>query len=227
LGTSLDLREHKVKGIYVDGLTETVVSSVAQAQALLASGMKNRHIAATAMNHESSRSHSVFTLTLEVSEKTKGGEAMKSRSSQFHLIDLAGSERQKSTGATGDRLKEASQINKSLSCLAGVIGSLVDIANGKSRHVSYRDSKLTHLLKDSLGGNAKTSIIATVSPGDDCFPETLATLKFAETAKLVKNKAVVNENFTGSVQQLQAEIKSLRAELGEMKCKFGASHLCI
>jgi hypothetical protein len=186
-GASLNIRESAARGVYVEGLTETVVSSVAQAQALLAQGMRARRVAATAMNHESSRSHSVFTLCVETAERAgRGGEAIRSRTAMFHLIDLAGSERQKATGATGERLKEASQINKSLSSLAGVIGALVDIAGGRSRHVHYRDSKLTYLLRDSLGGNAKTSIIATVSPADDCYPETLATLKFAETAKLVR-----------------------------------------
>jgi kinesin family protein 15 len=182
--TSLAIRESASRGVYVEGLNEQNVGSASQAQALLALGIRNRRVAATAMNHESSRSHSVFTLTLEAQEKKNG--VLKSRLSAFHLIDLAGSERQKSTGTTGERLREASQINKSLSSLAGVIGALVDIAQGKQRHVHYRDSKLTHLLRDSLGGNSKTSLIATVSPTDDCYPETLATLKFAESAKLVR-----------------------------------------
>lgn len=183
--TSLSIRESGVRGVYVEGLTEQIVSSASQAQAFLASGIRNRRVAATAMNHESSRSHSVFTLTVETQEKKNG--RLTSRFASFHLIDLAGSERQKSTGAMGDRLKEASQINKSLSSLAGVIAALVDVAQGKQRHVHYRDSKLTHLLRDSLGGNSKTCLIATVSPTDDCYPETLATLKFAESAKLVSS----------------------------------------
>jgi hypothetical protein len=160
----------------------------------------------------------VFTLAIETAERRNG--VLKSRTSAFHLIDLAGSERQKSTGATGDRLREASQINKSLSSLAGVIGALVDIAQGKTRHVHYRDSKLTYLLRDSLGGNSKTSVVATVSPSDECYPETLATLKFAESAKLIKNKAVINENTTGSVAQMQAEIKALRSQLVELRCTW-------
>lgn len=137
---------------------------------------------------------------------------------KLNLVDLAGSERQYAAQTSGERLREASQINKSLSALAGVIGALVDLAAGRARHVHYRDSKLTYLLRDSLGGNARTSIIATVSPSDDCYPETLATLKFAESAKLVTNRAVVNENTTGTVCQLQAEIRGLRAELQEYKC---------
>lgn len=142
---SLSIREKGAKGgqggqVFVEGLTETPVASVAQATALLAAGVRNRRVAATAMNHESSRSHSVFTLTLETQER-QGNGSVKTRTAAFHLIDLAGSERQKSTGATGQLLKEASQINKSLSALAGVIGSLVDISQGKQRHVHYRDSK--------------------------------------------------------------------------------------
>ena len=215
---SLSLRESAARGVYVEGLTETPVASAAQARALLALGAKNRRVSATAMNHESSRSHSVFTLSMETAERTQGGAAMRARAASFHLIDLAGSERQKSACTSGERLKEASQINKSLSALAGVIGALVDIAAGKARHVHYRDSKLTHLLRDSLGGNARTSIVATVHPSDDCYPETLATLKFAETAKLVTNRAVINENTTGTVCQLQAEIRALRGELSEYKC---------
>lgn len=215
---SLSLRESAARGVYVEGLTETPVASAAQARALLALGAKNRRVSATAMNHESSRSHSVFTLSMETAERTQGGAAMRARTASFHLIDLAGSERQKSACTSGERLKEASQINKSLSALACVIGALVDIAAGKARHVHYRDSKLTYLLRDSLGGNARTSIVATVHSSDECYPETLATLKFAETAKLVTNRAVINENTTGTVCQLQAEIRTLRSELSEYKC---------
>lgn len=156
---SLSIRESASRGQYVEGLTEAPITSVAQAQALLRAGAKARRVAATAMNHESSRSHAVFTLSFESAERTTtaavgssigggrfggGGEraAIRSRSAQFHLIDLAGSERQKSTGAAGDRLKEAGAINRSLSALAGVIAALVDVGKGKARHIPYRDSKL-------------------------------------------------------------------------------------
>lgn len=160
---SLSIRESASRGQYVEGLTEAPITSVAQAQALLRAGAKARRVAATAMNHESSRSHAVFTLSFESADRTSassagagagagGGrlglgagavrDAIRSRSAQFHLIDLAGSERQKSTGAAGDRLKEAGAINRSLSALAGVIAALVDVGKGKARHVPYRDSKL-------------------------------------------------------------------------------------
>lgn len=133
------------------------------------------------------------------------------------MIDLAGSERQKSTEARGERLKEASMINKSLSTLGNVINSLVDISEGKSRHVHYRDSKLTFLLKDSLGGNSKTCIIANISSASTCFGETLSTLRFAERAKLVKNQAIINEDTVGTIKELREEIKSLKTQLNSSK----------
>lgn len=137
---SLALRESVERGVYVEDLTATPVTTPAEAMALLRAGLKHRRVASTAMNRESSRSHSVFTLRLEMVERRANG-ATKTKTSAFHLIDLAGSERQKSTGAVGERLREASGINKSLSSLAGVISALVDVASGKSRHVHYRDSK--------------------------------------------------------------------------------------
>jgi kinesin family protein 15 len=137
------------------------------------------------------------------------------KTSRFHIIDLAGSERSKQTNAVGERLKEAGMINKSLSALGNVINSLVDISEGKSRHVHYRDSKLTFLLRDSLGGNSKTLIIANISPSTQCQGETLSTLKFAQRAKLIKNKAVINEDSSGTIQLLKAEISRLKKDLAE------------
>ncbi|XP_078206747.1 kinesin-like protein KIF15 isoform X6 [Callithrix jacchus] len=166
------------------------------------------------MNRESSRSHAVFTITVESMEKTN--DIVNIRTSLLNLVDLAGSERQKDTHAEGMRLKEAGNINRSLSCLGQVITALVDLSNGKQRHVCYRDSKLTFLLRDSLGGNAKTAIIANVHPGSRCFGETLSTLNFAQRAKLIKNKAVVNEDTQGNVSQLQAEVKRLKEQLAEL-----------
>ncbi|KAK7481717.1 hypothetical protein BaRGS_00027090 [Batillaria attramentaria] len=143
------------------------------------------------------------------------------RQSQLNLVDLAGSERQKDTNTVGIRLKEAGKINKSLSVLGNVIMSLVDIAHGRTRHVPYRDSKLTFLLRDSLGGNARTSIVACVHPDARCFGETLSTLNFAKRAKMIKNKAVINEDSQGNVAHLQAEIKRLK----DMLVQFQASNL--
>ncbi|KAJ7413957.1 Kinesin-like protein KIF15 [Willisornis vidua] len=210
----LFLREHIKKGVFVDGAVEQVLSSAAEAYQVLTTGWRNRRVASTSMNRESSRSHAVFTITVESMEKNN--EVVNIRSSLLNLVDLAGSERQKDTHTEGLRLKEAGNINRSLSCLGQVITALVDVGNGKQRHVCYRDSKLTFLLRDSLGGNAKTCIIANVHPGSKCFGETLSTLNFAQRAKLIKNKAVVNEDTQGNVSQLQAEVKKLKEQLAQL-----------
>ena len=136
------------------------------------------------------------------------------KTSKFHFVDLAGSERQKQTAAEGERLKEAGNINKSLSILGAVINSLVEIAEGKKCHIRYRDSKLTFILKDSLGGNAKTCIIANVSPASSSFAETVSTLKFAQRAKQIKNRASINEDSTGNLEGLKKEIKNRHVPSG-------------
>ncbi|NP_001081543.1 kinesin-like protein KIF15-A [Xenopus laevis] len=210
----LFLREHIKKGVFVVGAVEQVVTSAAEAYQVLSMGWRNRRVASTSMNRESSRSHAVFTVTIESMEKTN--DLVNIRSSQLNLVDLAGSERQKDTQTEGVRLKEAGSINRSLSCLGQVITALVDVANGRQRHICYRDSKLTFLLRDSLGGNAKTFYIANVHPGSKCFGETLSTLQFAQRAKLIKNKAVVNEDTQGNVSQLQAEVKKLKEQLSQL-----------
>ena len=212
---NLQLREDMKKGVYVDGLIEETVENVMETYELLNIGAQNRHVSYTNMNKESSRSHSVFTLIIESKSTDEG--LVNFKSSRFHLIDLAGSERQKATDCAGDRLKEAGMINKSLSALGNVINSLVDISEGKSRHVHYRDSKLTFLLKDSLGGNSKTFIIANVSPSVSAFAETMSTLKFAQRAKMIKNSAVINEDVSGTVNLLKIEIKKLKDELNLQK----------
>ncbi|EGG19232.1 putative kinesin-14 [Cavenderia fasciculata] len=214
--TNLSIREDIKIGVYVEGLKEVEINSPESAMELLRIGTNNRHVAATAMNSSSSRSHSVLTLNLESTTKTEDG-LTKTRYSKLRLIDLAGSERQKCTEAAGTRLKEAGSINKSLSVLGNVIRSLVEIANGKPRHVQYRDSKLTFLLKDSLGGNSKTYIIATVSPSDMYHSETLSTLQFAQRAKHVRNIAIVNEEASGNVTLLQMENKRLKEEIYRMQ----------
>ncbi|CAG5866434.1 unnamed protein product [Menidia menidia] len=208
---SLFLRENIKKGVFVEGAVEKFVSSAPEAYQVLSMGWRNRRVASTSMNRESSRSHAVFTMTLESKETIN--EVVNIRMSQLNLVDLAGSERQKDTHTEGSRLKEASSINRSLMCLGQVIMALVDVSNGKNRHICYRDSKLTFLLRDSLGGNAKTYIIANVHPGSKCFGETLSTLHFAQRAKLIKNKAVINEDTQGNVRQLQAEVRKLKEQL--------------
>merc|ERR1711977_342951 len=153
-------------------------------------GKKNRSVGETLMNAGSSRSHAIFTIIVECAEvDEKRGEHIKV--GKLNLVDLAGSERQSKTGATGHRLKEATKINLSLSALGNVISALVD---GKSTHIPYRDSKLTRLLQDSLGGNTKTVMIAAVSPANYNYDESLSTLRFAARAKTIKNKPRVNED---------------------------------
>ncbi|KAK6174774.1 hypothetical protein SNE40_017987 [Patella caerulea] len=211
--TGLHLRENIKTGVYVDGIVEQAVANYSEAYQVLNAGWLNRRVAATSMNRESSRSHAVFTVSIESKEQKGGVQNLKT--SQLNLVDLAGSERQKDTHAIGARLKEAGSINKSLSVLGNVIMSLGDIAHGKSRHVPYRDSKLTFLLRDSLGGNAKTHIVACVHPGSRCFGETLSTLMFARRAKMIKNKAVLNEDTQGNLMHLQAEIRRLKEMLAQ------------
>ncbi|XP_027769899.1 kinesin-like protein KIN-12C isoform X3 [Solanum pennellii] len=209
--TNLLLREDSKKGVYVENLTEVSVSSVDDVLRILLQGAANRKMAATHMNTESSRSHSVFTCNIESCWEK---DLMKHfRFGRLNLVDLAGSERQKSSGAEGDRLKEAANINKSLSTLGLVIMSLVDLAHGKHRHVPYRDSRLTFLLQDSLGGNSKTAVIATISPSLCSASETLSTLKFAQRAKLIQNNAKINEDASGDVSALQQQIQLLKGQL--------------
>lgn len=160
---NLHIREDMKKGVYVEGLQEEMVSNINDMVTLCARGARHRRVGSTSMNKESSRSHAVLTTIIESKTMTASG-VWQMKSSRFHIIDLAGSERSKMTNAMGDRLKEAGAINKSLSALGIVINSLVEISEGKTRHVHYRDSKLTFLLRDSLGGNSKTLICANISP---------------------------------------------------------------
>ncbi|ONI27869.1 hypothetical protein PRUPE_1G108800 [Prunus persica] len=209
--TNLQLREDLKKGVHVENLTEYNVRDVNDVVKLLLQGASNRKMAATHMNSESSRSHSVFTCIIE--SRWEKDSMTHFRFARLNLVDLAGSERQKSSGAEGDRLKEAANINKSLSTLGLVIMSLVDLAHGKHRHVPYRDSRLTFLLQDSLGGNSKTTIIANVSPSICSANETLSTLKFAQRAKLIQNNAKVNEDASGDITALQQQIQQLKGQL--------------
>lgn len=215
--TNLQIREDIKTGVYVENLKQIEVKTVHDVVQLLIQGASHRKVAATNMNSESSRSHSVFSCTVE--SRWQSDSLSKVRVGRLHLVDLAGSERQSSSGAEGDRLKEAANINKSLSTLGLVIMTLVDIAHGKQRHVPYRDSKLTFLLQDSLGGNSKTTIIATISPANGSALETMSTLKFAQRAKLIKNNAHINEDSSGDVNALRREIQQLKEELKHLKCQ--------
>jgi chromosome segregation ATPase len=208
---TLVAREDIKKGTFVEGLTEDTVSTCGEAVNVLVKGARNRHVSSTEMNLESSRSHSVFSMTIEQKRNKEGVTNVVT--SKINFVDLAGSERQKATNTTGERLKEAGNINKSLTVLGSVINSLVEVSEGKKTHVRYRDSKLTFLLKDSLGGNSKTAIIANISPSTDSFGETLSTLKFAQRAKLIRNNALINEETSGCIDSLKSEIVRLKSLL--------------
>ncbi|KAJ6739420.1 KINESIN FAMILY MEMBER 1A [Salix koriyanagi] len=213
--TNLQIREDVKKGVYVENLKEIEVASARDVLQQLIQGAANRKVAATNMNRASSRSHSVFTCIIESKWESQG--VIHHRFARLHLVDLAGSERQKSSGAEGERLKEATNINKSLSTLGLVIMNLVSISNGKAHHVPYRDSKLTFLLQDSLGGNSKTIIIANISPSLCCSLETLSTLKFAQRAKFIKNNAIVNEDASGDVIVMRLQIQQLKKEVSRLR----------
>ena len=198
----------------VNGLSERVVHNEEEIDAVMKAGNAKRKVASTKMNSVSSRSHSIFTITIQSFVSVPGQKEPASRTGKLHLVDLAGSERQKNTGAVGERLDEAIKINASLSALGNVIRSLVD---GGS-HIPYRSSKLTRLLKDSLGGNSKTLMIAAVSPADKNADQTLSTLRYANDAKRIKNKAVVNENpKDAALRKMAEEMAQLKDMLERMK----------
>ncbi|KAG0047303.1 Kinesin-like protein kif15 [Gryganskiella cystojenkinii] len=220
--TARATREDIKRGVYVDGVTEESIHNPTDAYKMFELGASNRHTYATSMNRESSRSHTVLTLTIQSMSLSDGINHI--RESRFNLVDLAGSERQKQANTEGMRLKEAANINRSLLCLGSVINALGEIASGHSRHVHYRDSRLTFLLKDSLGGNSNTFIVANISPSSLCYQETMSTLRFAQRAKMIKNKAVVNEDIQGNVNELQVEIQRLKAEL-EVERTSGGGHV--
>ncbi|XP_026672214.1 kinesin-like protein KIF13B isoform X3 [Ceratina calcarata] len=215
---SLKVREHNVLGPYVDGLSQLAVTSFQDIDNLMVEGNKSRTVAATNMNSESSRSHAVFSviLTQTLTNMTRGVSGEKV--SRMSLVDLAGSERAVKTGAVGDRLKEGSNINKSLTTLGLVISKLADQNSGsnknKDKFVPYRDSVLTWLLKDNLGGNSKTVMVATVSPAADNYEETLSTLRYADRAKRIVNHAVVNEDPNARIiRELRQEVEALKEML--------------
>ncbi|XP_048190086.1 kinesin-like protein KIF3A isoform X2 [Perognathus longimembris pacificus] len=208
----LEVKERPDVGVYIKDLSAYVVNNADDMDRIMTLGHKNRSVGATNMNEHSSRSHAIFTITIECSEKGADGN-MHVRMGKLHLVDLAGSERQAKTGATGQRLKEATKINLSLSTLGNVISALVD---GKSTHVPYRNSKLTRLLQDSLGGNSKTMMCANIGPADYNYDETISTLRYANRAKNIKNKARINEDPKDALlRQFQKEIEELKKKLEE------------
>ncbi|EED79320.1 predicted protein [Postia placenta Mad-698-R] len=220
---NLRVREHPSLGPYVEDLSKLVVSSYDEMMQLMDEGNKARTVAATNMNETSSRSHAVFTLILTMKRHDVDTNLDTEKVSRISLVDLAGSERANSTGATGQRLKEGANINKSLTTLGKVIASLAAASQNEGKKgkkgkmdefVPYRDSVLTWLLKDSLGGNSKTAMIAAISPADVQYEETLSTLRYADQAKKIKNKAVVNEDPNAKlVRELKEELEMLRARV--------------
>ncbi|XP_004377224.1 kinesin-like protein KIF17 isoform X1 [Trichechus manatus latirostris] len=218
----LELKEHPEKGVYVKGLSMHTVHSVAQCERIMETGWKNRSVGYTLMNKDSSRSHSIFTISIEICAVDERGKDHL-RAGKLNLVDLAGSERQSKTGATGERLKEATKINLSLSALGNVISALVD---GRCKHIPYRDSKLTRLLQDSLGGNTKTLMVACLSPADNNYDETLSTLRYANRAKNIKNKPHINEDPKDALlREYQEEIKKLKAILAQQMSPSSLSAL--
>ena len=201
---NLNIREDSIKGIYVDGVSERYVGCPNDVLALLEMGSANRAQAATNMNEHSSRSHSIFILTINQTNKIEGY----SKIGKLYLVDLAGSEKISKTGATGHTLEEAKIINKSLTTLGRVINNLTD---GKSTHIPYRESKLTRVLQESLGGNSKTCLIITCSPSIYNESESLSTLRFGERAKKIKNKPKINKEIT--VAELQKLVTQLKENL--------------
>lgn len=195
--TNLNVREDKAKGIYIEDLSEHYVVSEDEVLDIMKLGSDNRSVAATNMNEHSSRSHSIFIMTIHQNNI----KDLSAKTGKLYLVDLAGSEKISKTGATGLTLEEAKTINKSLTTLGMVINSLTD---GKSTHIPYRESKLTRVLQESLGGNAKTCLIITCSPSIYNESESLSTLRFGLRAKKIKNKPKINKETT--VAELKIEI---------------------
>lgn len=184
LNDNLQIHEDKNQGVYVKDLVTVYVSSINEVFDIMSSGQLNLAKAATEMNSESSRSHSIFVMT--INQRNVDGS---NKTGRLYLVDLAGSEKIRKTKASGQTLEEAKKINRSLTCLGMVINALTD---GKSTHVPYRDSKLTRILQESLGGNSQTTLIINCSPSSYNDAETLSTLRFGTRAKFIKNKAKIN-----------------------------------
>ncbi|XP_055379321.1 kinesin-like protein Klp68D [Condylostylus longicornis] len=205
---NLELREKEKGGIYVPNLHSVSCQSVEDMKNVMNQGNKNRTVGYTNMNEHSSRSHAIFMIKIEMCEE----ESNTIKVGKLNLIDLAGSERQHKTGATAERLKEASKINLALSSLGNVISALSE----NSPHIPYRDSKLTRLLQDSLGGNSKTIMIANIGPSSFNYNETLTTLRYASRAKTIQNKPIKNEDpQDAQLREYQEEIERLRKLISE------------
>ena len=205
----LDIREDPKKGTFLKDLTYVTIKNPADIDKSLDTGNKNRHVGATSMNDQSSRSHSLFTVYLEIEEKGENNNS-RIKSGKLNLVDLAGSERVGKTNATGQTFDEGKKINLSLTAL----GSVIDALSQNRKYIPYKDSKLTRLLADSLGGNTKTVMFANISPASYNYDETLGTLRYASRAKLIKNAPVVNEDPKDALlRKYEEEIKALKEKL--------------
>ncbi|KAG5979398.1 hypothetical protein E4U55_005206 [Claviceps digitariae] len=220
----LKIRESPTEGPYVKDLTEVPVRNIDEILRWMKNGDQSRTTASTKMNDTSSRSHAVFTIMLKQIHHDMDTDETTERSSRIRLVDLAGSERAKSTEATGARLREGSNINKSLTTLGRVIAALADpkaLRSGKRKDVvPYRDSILTWLLKDSLGGNSKTAMIACIAPSD--YDETLSTLRYADQAKRIRTRAVVNQDQISTAER-DAQITAMAEEIRQLQLSVSDS----
>jgi len=221
----LEIRESKQLGIYIDNVNKRPVDSYPAIERVVDEGTENRSVGSTLMNATSSRAHTV--ITIEFKQVSIHGGATGCKISLINLVDLAGSEKAGQTGASGDRLKEGCAINKSLSALGNVIEKLADKATGKAKAgavIPYRDSKLTRLLQNALGGSSKTIMICALSPASSNYEETLSTLRYADRAKRIKNTAVINENPQDKlIRQLREENQKLKEMIGGMGSTTDAS----
>ncbi|XP_059923190.1 kinesin-like protein KIF1A isoform X4 [Gadus macrocephalus] len=216
----LRVREHPLMGPYVEDLSKLAVTSYNDIQDLMDSGNKARTVAATNMNESSSRSHAVFNIIFTQKRRDADTDNTSEKVSKISLVDLAGSERADSTGAKGTRLKEGANINKSLTTLGKVISALAEVDSGPNKnkkkkkvenHIPYRDSVLTWLLRENLGGNSRTAMVAALSPADINYDETLSTLRYADRAKQIRCNAVINEDPNNRlVRELKDEVSRLR-----------------
>lgn len=215
---SKQIKIHQENGnIQMVGVTNRMVNSISDAVDCLKMGALSRTTASTQMNTQSSRSHAIFTLSIQQTRLAPEAQDVETLTAKFHFVDLAGSERLKRTGATGERAKEGISINTGLLCLGNVISALADKSK-KASHVPYRDSKLTRLLQDSLGGNSQTLMIACISCSDKDFMETRNTLYYANRAKNIKNKVVVNHDTSShTIAVLRKEIQELKLQLSELR----------
>jgi kinesin family protein 5 len=211
--SNLKVREDKARGIYLEDVTESYVSDENEVYDIMKLGASNRAISATNMNEGSSRSHSIFMMTIHQNNLHE----LSAKTGKLYLVDLAGSEKVGKTGAAGQTLEEAKNINKSLSSLGNVINALTD--SKSHQHIPYRDSKLTRILQESLGGNARTTLIITCSPSPFNDQETLSTLRFGYRAKSIKNTPKINREFTVAELKLLLDKAESTLEQRERRIK--------